>query len=131
MFDVAPSHGVDFNRCTNKELFEYAKDAENDEAIIRTALASRKKPETGFARQWVYARSQPCTMARTLFGANGGPSSFTCPASASPTNSCETQSRSALRARSTEALKQATWHASEFKRQERVVQGNQFRRRRK
>ena len=59
MFDVAPIHGVDFALCPNKELFEYAKEAENDEATLRaikSALTSRRKLETGFVQQWIDAR---------------------------------------------------------------------------
>jgi len=59
MTDREPPELIDFSRCTNQRLFEYARDFENDAyalTAIRAALASRTKNGADFARIWIDRR---------------------------------------------------------------------------
>jgi hypothetical protein len=59
MFDREPAELIDFSRCTNQRLFEYAREYENDAYVltaIRAALASRSKSGADFARIWIDRR---------------------------------------------------------------------------
>lgn len=56
MFDRTPAGGLHFDRCTNKQLYEYAQQYQDDVPTlreIRKALTSRKKEGADFARYWV------------------------------------------------------------------------------
>lgn len=59
MFDKEPPELIDFGRCTNQRLFEYAREFENDAyalTAIRAALATRTKSGADFARIWIDRR---------------------------------------------------------------------------
>lgn len=59
MFDKEPPELIDFSRCTNHRLFEYARVYENDAyalTAIRAALATRTKSGADFARIWIDRR---------------------------------------------------------------------------
>lgn len=59
MFDKEPPELIDFSRCTDQRLFQYAREYENDAyalSAIRAALASRSKSGADFARVWIDRR---------------------------------------------------------------------------
>ncbi|MBN8912211.1 MAG: hypothetical protein J0H65_09185 [Rhizobiales bacterium] len=59
MADKEPPDLIDFSRCTNQRLFEYARDHEDDAyalTAIRAALSSRTKSGADFARIWIDRR---------------------------------------------------------------------------
>lgn len=59
MVDREPWELIDFSRCTNRRLFEYARENEHDAyalTAIRAALASRREDGADFARIWIDRR---------------------------------------------------------------------------
>lgn len=59
MEDIEPTDLMDFSRCTNRRLFEYAREYENDAyalTAIRAALATRREDGADVARVWIDRR---------------------------------------------------------------------------